>query len=111
MKSFIICLFATCITVASFAQKAKQNANTTLKPYLTYSCTMHPQYVSSVPAKCPICNKDMNLSKKEQMKMEDMKLYTCPMDSDSVLSTQPGKCPKCGMDLTEFKPADKSKKN
>ena len=98
------------VSIAAFSQKAKQNADTTLKPYLTYSCTMHPQFVSSVPAKCPLCNKDMNLSKKEQMKMQGMKLYTCPMADDSVMSTKTGKCPKCGMDLVEFKPANKSNK-
>ena len=94
------------IAVASFAQKAKGNPDTTLKQYLTYSCSMHPQYVSNVPAKCPVCNDDMTLSKKVQMKMEVMKLYTCPMDN--VISTEPGKCPKCKMDMVEFKPKAKS---
>jgi hypothetical protein len=106
MKSFIICLTAMFISVAAFSQKAKQNSDTTLKSYLTYSCSMHPQYVSNVPAKCPVCNDDMLLSKKEQMKMEVVKLYTCPMDN--VMSTQPGKCPKCKMDMVEFKPKKKS---
>ena len=107
MKSLVISCFVMFASIAAFSQKAKQNADTSLKPYVTYSCTMHPEYVSSVPAKCPACNKDMNLSKKEQMKMQGMKLYTCPMDSDSVMSVQPGKCPKCGMDLVEFKPTHK----
>jgi transcription initiation factor IIE alpha subunit len=106
MKSFIICLTAIFISVAAFSQKAKQNSDTTLKSYLTYSCSMHPQYVSNVPAKCPVCNDDMLLSKKEQMKMEVVKLYTCPMDN--VMSTQAGKCPKCKMDMVEFKPKKKS---
>ena len=109
MKSFIILLLATFSTVAAFPQKAKGNPDTTLKTYLTYSCTMHPQYVSNVPAKCPVCGSNMNLSKKEQMKMEVMKLYTCPMDN--VISTQPGKCPKCGMDMVEFKPKKKTGNN
>jgi hypothetical protein len=47
----------------------------------------------------------MNLSGKELMKMEMVKLYTCPMDK--VTSTQPGKCPKCGMDMAEFNPTNK----
>ena len=95
------------VSIGAFSQKAKQNTDTTLKQFVTYSCTMHPQYVSNVPAKCPLCNKDMNLSKKEQMKMAGMKLYTCPMADDNVVSTKTGKCPKCGMDLVEFKPTDK----
>jgi hypothetical protein len=53
----------------------------------------------------------MTLSTKEQMKMKDLKLYTCPMASDSVFSTKPGVCPKCGMNLVEFKPTDTSEKN
>ena len=42
----------------------------------------------------------MTKSKKEQMKMEVMKMYTCPMHPD-VTSDKPGKCSKCGMDLKE----------
>jgi len=102
MKSFITCCFILFVSLAAFSQKAGQHTDTTLKQYLTYSCPMHPQYVSNVPAKCPVCNDDMVLSKIVQMKMEVMKLYTCPMDN--VFSTQPGKCPKCNMDMVEFKP-------
>ena len=111
MKSFTICTIAMLISVAGFSQKAKSNADTTLKTYMTYRCEMHPQYVSNVPAKCPLCNRNMNLSGKEQMKMEAMKLYSCPMDSDSVFSTTPGKCPKCNMDMVEFKPKAKPGNN
>jgi putative DNA topoisomerase len=102
MKSLIICLAAMFISFGAFSQKAKQNFDTTLKSYLTYSCSMHPQYVSNVPAKCPVCNDDMTLSKKEQMKAEVVKLYTCSMDN--VICTTPGKCPKCNMEMVEFKP-------
>lgn len=106
MKSFIILLFATFATVAAFAQKAKGNPDTSLKQYLAYDCPMHTQYVSNVPAKCPICVDNMNqLSGKEIMKMEVVKLYTCPMDN--VICTKPGKCPKCGMDMVELKPKNK----
>lgn len=103
MKSFIVVLFATFATVSSFAQKDKGNPDTTLKQYLAYGCSMHTQYVSNVPAKCPVCGDNMNqLSGKEIMKMEVVKLYTCPMDN--VICTKPGKCPKCGMDMAELKP-------
>ena len=67
---------------------------------------MHPEYVSNVPAKCPVWNNAMTLSKKEQIKAETTKLYTCPMDK--VYSTQPGKCPKCKMNMVEFKPKEKA---
>ena len=105
MKSFIICVLASFITVALFAQKAKQHS----VPYdssrqVIYSCSMHPEYVSFIAAKCPVCGE--NLSKKEIMKMEIAKLYTCPMDD--VTSTKAGKCPKCGMDMVKYKPKSKS---
>ena len=45
---------------------------------------------------------DLTISKKEQMKMEVMKLYSCPMHA-TVTSDKPGKCDKCGMDLKENK--------
>ena len=106
MKSFIICLFATFITVASFAQKAKENStilNTDTSKLVVYSCSMHPQYISFTEAKCPVCGD--NMSKKEVMKAEVVKLYTCPMDN--VICTKPGKCPKCGMEMAEYKPEKK----
>jgi hypothetical protein len=43
-------------------------------------------------------------SRKEQMKMEVMKMYTCPMHPD-VVSNKPGNCPKYGMKLIEKKKA------
>src|SRR4051812_40996186 len=103
MKSFIICLAATCITIASLAQKANQNqtvVNADGSKLIVYSCSMHPQYISFAAATCPVCGK--NMSKKEVMKTEVVMLYTCSMDS--VVSTQPGKCPKCSMDMVEYKP-------
>lgn len=109
MKSFIICLIAMFISLASFSQKAKANPDTSLKSYLTYSCPMHPEYVSNVAGKCPKCNSNMTLSKKEQMKAEVVKLYTCPMDN--VICTKPGKCPICGMEMVAFKPKDKANKD
>ena len=111
MKSLIIGFIAMFITISAFSQKAKGNPDTTLTTYLTYACTMHPQYVSNVPAKCPVCHDDMTMrSKKEQMKAEVVKLYTCPMDKD-VISTKKGKCPVCDMDMVELKSKNKAGKN
>lgn len=90
------------ITVAAFSQKSTNTTDTSITAYLKYSCPLHPQYVSNVPAKCPVCKRDMTLSSKEQMKIQGMKLYMCPMDS--IISTKPGKCPLCKMDMIEFKP-------
>jgi hypothetical protein len=40
----------------------------------------------------------MNLSKKEQLKMETVK-YTCSMHPE-ITSDNPGQCSKCGMNLS-----------
>ena len=42
---------------------------------------------------------DLTLSKKEQMKKEVMKDYTCPMHKE-VVSDMAGTCAKCGTALT-----------
>jgi hypothetical protein len=103
MKSFIICVLALFITVTSFAQKTKQNQTPIdTSKQVIYACTMHPDYISFAAVKCPVCGDNM----KEVMKAEIVKLYTCPMDN--VICKKPGKCPKCGMEMTEYKPANKS---
>ncbi len=109
MKSFTIVFVAIFVTMTAFSQQTNNNTDTAITAYLKYSCLLHPQYVSNVPAKCPVCNSNMSLSKKEQMKMGVMKLYTCPMDH--VISTQAGKCPVCKMDMVVFDPRDKANKN
>ena len=88
-----------------FAQKAKEAEHKrkhTATAKVSYSCPMHPEVTSTKPGKCPKCNSDLTLSKKEQMKMEVMKIYTCSMHPD-VTSNKPGKCPQCGMALEEKK--------
>ena len=104
----MIAFVAVLITSTTFSQQSN-NTDTAIATYLKYRCAAHPQYVSNVAAKCPVCNSNMSLSKKEQMKMEVMKLYTCPMDH--VMSTQAGKCPICKMDMVVFDPKDKASKN
>lgn len=108
MKTIIISVITLFITAPSLAQKAKQNqqpANADTSKQVVYTCTMHPDFISFAAAKCPVCGN--NMSKKEVMKMEVMKIYTCPMDN--VLCTKPEKCPICKMDMTELKPKNKSK--
>jgi len=43
---------------------------------------------------------DLVKQKKETMKTDGVKGYSCPMHAD-VTSDKPGKCSKCGMDLKE----------
>jgi transcription initiation factor IIE alpha subunit len=108
MKKMIVLTTAFLIaSVAIFAQDTTGKKDTTQQPAV-YTCSMHPDVKSDKPGKCPKCGMDLVLSKKEQMKMEVMKIYTCSMHPD-VTSDKPGKCPKCGMDLVEKKPAHSKK--
>ena len=106
MKSFKMLLMAalTLISVSLFAQKDQKTKIPVKKSKTTayYTCPMHPEITSSKPGKCPKCGMALNLSKKEQMKMEIVKIYTCPMHPE-VAAKSPGKCPKCGMALEEKK--------
>jgi hypothetical protein len=107
MKSLIIAFVAMFISLAAFSQKAKQNIPTTNADTLKvsiYACNMHSDYINFTAAKCPVCGN--NMSKKEVMKAEVVKLYTCPMDN--VICRKPGKCLKCGMDMTAYKSKIKS---
>ncbi|HKC37189.1 MAG TPA: heavy metal-binding domain-containing protein [Chitinophagaceae bacterium] len=98
MKKIIVVTFSLfVISFSAFAQKAKQDTTRHVTLY-SYACSMHPNFVSGKPGKCPQCGMDMTLSSKEQMKRTVTKTYTCPVDA-GVVSTQPGKCPKCGKNL------------
>jgi ribosomal protein S27AE len=98
MKKIIVVTFGLfVISFSAFAQKAKQNVTRHVTLY-SYACSMHPNFVSNKPGKCPQCGMDMTLASKEQMKRKITITYTCPVDAD-VVSTQPGKCPKCGKNL------------
>jgi len=100
MKTIIIMLIASFTTFTTFAQKDKGKI-TTFKPPMSqsnYSCPMHHDVVSNMPGKCPKCNMDLTLSKKEQMKKDVMKDYACPMHKE-VISNAAGTCAKCGKAL------------
>lgn len=105
-KLFILATGLFILSSSGFSQKAKQDTTTHVTLY-SYSCPMHPNYISKKPAKCPQCGMDMTLSSKEQMKRKITKTYTCPVDAN-VISTQPGKCPKCGKEL-HLSPKEKMK--
>ncbi|MBK9958906.1 MAG: hypothetical protein IPP11_09990 [Chitinophagaceae bacterium] len=65
---------------------------------------MHSDVTSDSPGKCTKCGMDLTLSAKEKMKMEVMKIYSCPMKCEGDKTyDKAGKCPKCGMDLKEKK--------
>jgi predicted Zn-ribbon and HTH transcriptional regulator len=74
----------------------------------TYTCSMHPNEMSSDPGKCAKCGMEMikttekkykHAVKGSQAGVEIVTKYVCKMDS--TISDKPGKCPKCGMDMTK----------
>ena len=89
------------VTFATNAQKSKanlKNAKSGANIQYRYNCPMHPEVGSSKPGKCPKCEMDLTLSKKEQMKAEVTHTYTCPMHAD-VVSANAGTCSKCSSKL------------
>ena len=112
MKKVIIVLMAMAISFSGIAQKSKTEKNAVekgAKQKGKYSCPMHPNEVSNKPGKCATCGMDLTKSKKEQMKMEVMKMYACPMHPNETFD-KPGKCASCGMDMTVVKTKTKAKK-
>ena len=84
MKTFKPLMMAA-LTILSFAvfgqdsatQKAKVQKQKSEK--VTYSCPMHPGMVMDKPGKCTTCGMVLASSKKEQMKMKEMNMYTCSL--------------------------------
>ncbi len=65
--------------------------------------------VSDKPGKCSKCGKNLTLCK-ENMKVDVMNNYTCPMYAgDFTSDVGLGKCPNCGMTLTKVKNKAKGK--
>src|SRR5215212_8599048 len=108
MKSFKMLLLAAfaLISFTAFSQEKAGRKDTTQHLQL-YTCPMHDTVAMKKPGNCPICGMKLQLSSKEQMKMEVTKVYSCPMHMD-VQSDKPGKCSKCGMNLT-LSPKEKTK--
>jgi transcription initiation factor IIE alpha subunit len=102
--SIALAFTSTCI----FGQKAGKVDTT--KHATFYSCPKHPEATGHKPGKCPKCGKKLNLTTKEQMKAEVVKLYTCPMHPEVALDKE-GNCPKCGKPLVEKKTKVEKKTN
>jgi hypothetical protein len=101
IKAFmaIACLLLS-TSFAMAQEKAGKKDTTHHAVFYSYSCPMHPNFVSDKPGKCPRCGMDLTqLSPKEQLKKDVTKTYTCPVHVE-VISTEPGICPKCNKDLT-----------
>lgn len=65
---------------------------------IEYTCSMHPEVISSSPGFCSKCGMKL-IEKNTQIRTENLvQTYTCSMHPE-IISDKPGKCPKCGMNL------------
>jgi transcription initiation factor IIE alpha subunit len=98
MKNIIILTIVFFIASPALFAQSKAGKIDTTKHATYYTCSMHPDVVSSTSGKCPKCGMDLKLSGKEQMKARVTKNYNCPVHLD-VTKHNPGKCPQCGRKL------------
>jgi transcription initiation factor IIE alpha subunit len=68
---------------------------------------MHDSIAMKKPGNCPICGMKLNLSKKEEAHITNLKKYVCPSHPQKV-ADKPGKCSVCGMSLN-LSPKEKAK--
>jgi uncharacterized paraquat-inducible protein A len=101
MKSIKILLMAalSIISINTFSQEKAGRPKDTTKHTQLYACPMHAEVTAKKPGTCPKCGMNLQLSAKEQMKMDVTKNYVCPTHLEQA-SDKPGKCSKCGMSLT-----------
>jgi len=83
MKTLKVLLMAvlTILAIPVFAQNDASNKTRAPKykpAKAMYNCPMHPDMVVSQPGKCATCGMGLVKSKKEKMKMDAVKIYTCP---------------------------------
>lgn len=98
MKKIIALTVAVFIATAGLFAQTKAGKIDTSPKYYLYTCPSHPEVTGHTPGKCPKCGMALSLSKKEEMKADQLKNYTCPSHTD-VTSHDPGQCPKCGKKL------------
>ena len=96
-KLFALTVAVVIASAGLFAQNKAGKVDKSPKNAL-YACPMHPEVTGHKAGTCPKCGMALSLSKKEEMKANELKNYTCPSHTD-VTSHDPGKCPKCGKTL------------
>lgn len=106
MKSFKILLMAvlTILSVSVFSQtptKNKAKVSNQKSEKVKYTCPMHPDMVMDKLSMCPKSGTTLNLSLKEKMKMEAMRINTNRAFPE-VMTSKNYMCPKCGMDMKEM---------
>jgi len=115
MKSFKILMMAvlTILSVSIFAQVStnlqskvtKQNLET-----VKCICPVHPDIVMDKSVMCSIYGTSLNLSLKEKMKMEVMKIHTVPMQTQQTEATSDNQCNLSNsVTILNFSPKEKMK--
>lgn len=115
MKSFKILLMTvlTILSVSIFAQVSTNlQAKVTKQNLETVKCTcpMHPDVVMGNSVMCSMYGTTLNMSLKEKMKMEVMKIHTAPMQTQQTEATSDNQCNSSNSITTlNFSPKEKMK--
>lgn len=91
MKKIVIIVAAICISSTSMFAQSKAGKQDLTKHTVLQSCPKHHSLVVYNPSKCPLCGMDLNLSQKEQVKLQITKAYSCPTNANVVTISQSGK--------------------
>lgn len=90
----------TIMSISTYSQEKAGRPKDTANHTKLYTCPMHDDVAVKEPGNCPKCGMKLQMSPKEQMKMDVTKNYVCPKHIEQA-SDKPGKCSKCGMSLTQ----------
>lgn len=88
MKKSIILAIALVTSFAVFAQAKAGKIDQTRHP-VVYACPVRATVITNELDKCPFCGMDLNLSQKEQIKVQVTKAYSCPLYAD-ITADKPG---------------------
>jgi Heavy metal binding domain len=81
MKKLIIFAVVFIASTAVFSQTKAGRIDDTKHPIL-YSCPVKTAVIKNELGKCPICGMDLNLSPKEQIKVQTVRSTSCPLFVD-----------------------------
>lgn len=83
MKKLIILTVAFVASIPVFAQTKAGRIDNTKHPIVS-ACPVRSTVIINDIGKCPFCGMDLNLSKKEQIKNQVAKAYSCPLYADVI---------------------------
>lgn len=83
MKKLIILTLAFVASITVFAQSKAGRIDNTKHPIVS-ACPVRSTVIINDIGKCPFCGMDLNLSKKEQIKTQVAKAYSCPLYANII---------------------------